>query len=756
MIDAYVIHLERETDKKARFLDQSKDAELNFIFVNAVDGNDLSSETFSIAPLWYDRYLGTGITRGEIGCALSHYKAWEAFYNSGQIHAFFFEDDVYFKGNTDLALTYPPYADIVYVLRKPLKADKEYNNYFDKIQASYWLCGYLLTRRGVEKLLLTNYKENLIVVDEFLPLLYDREYLSEYNNYYNGIQLKAYAIKKEYSFIDLVPNTFKQSTTYHSPYYEYDSEFVCLVQKGTSITSLQRFQQSCRKYSVQCRVVDDIAAAVETMDPEKYVIIANPDHCFFINHPAKYIQEQKVIESVEYLTGADSMSITDKHSMLLNGADNPLLLNKYENYTVSKVKGSYGCVLSRKDTYTDRVCAVVLAYGSYYACLQSVCSIDYPKNLLDVVVYTDMEFEWDSVQIYKATKLEAYYNLYKHLEDYEYIWVVDSSNVFTEPSILKDCIDSQKMVVSGLVTKTDTILSNFWGELDENGWYRRSDDYFTILNRSIENVWNVPFVGGNVLIHRNMFEYDLYADKTFKDPDMMLCHNLRLLNEGMYLINLKRYGYIQQYKPISEWGEEEIFDKEYLSFYREGTDIFQEVKKDTDIWFFPFFKPEFCNYLVEMAERNGQWSGGVYAPQGSVDNRINAVENIPTQDIHLKDLGLDDFWNGIVKQHFKKVMSHLYKYLVKNYNIAFIVKYDANRGQTSLQPHHDASVYTTNIALSNCTDYEGGKVLFHSKNVEFINRNKGYVCLHPGRITHYHEAFPITKGKRYILVSFNN
>ena len=28
--------------------------------------------------------------------------------------------------------------------------------------------------------------------------------------------------------------------------------------------------------------------------------------------------------------------------------------------------------------------------------------------------------------------------------------------------------------------------------------------------------------------------------------------------------------------------------------------------------------------------------------------------------------------------------------------------------------------------------------------------------IHPGKITHYHEALSITRGKRYILVSFNN
>jgi len=204
------------------------------------------------------------------------------------------------------------------------------------------------------------------------------------------------------------------------------------------------------------------------------------------------------------------------------------------------------------------------------------------------------------------------------------------------------------------------------------------------------------------------------------------------------------------------WPNDKIFSPEYLNFFLEDDmTSLNEIKESTDIWCFPFFTPEFCDYIVKVAETNGKWSGGVYA-KGTIDKRINAVENIPTQDIHLKDLGLREFWVEIVNVHFKKIMSKLYRYKTKDYNIAFIVKYDAEKGQTSLQPHHDSSVYTTNIALCSDSEYEGGGVKFHSRNVTLFNKNKGWLCLHPGRVTHFHEALPITKGLRYVLVSFNN
>jgi len=31
---------------------------------------------------------------------------------------------------------------------------------------------------------------------------------------------------------------------------------------------------------------------------------------------------------------------------------------------------------------------------------------------------------------------------------------------------------------------------------------------------------------------------------------------------------------------------------------------------------------------------------------------------------------------------------------------------------------------------------------------------RGWALIHPGRLTHLHEGLPVTKGKRYIMVSF--
>ena len=158
-----------------------------------------------------------------------------------------------------------------------------------------------------------------------------------------------------------------------------------------------------------------------------------------------------------------------------------------------------------------------------------------------------------------------------------------------------------------------------------------------------------------------------------------------------------------------------------------------------------------CTELIQRAELLNNWSKG---GDKYHDPRINNVEQYPTQDIHMKDLGLEKMWKTFIEKYISKIAAFKYSnYKTKGLNIAFIVKYEENK-QTSLDPHHDSSTYTVNIALNK--DYEGGGCKFIRQDVVLTNKEIGYATIHPGKLTHYHEGLKVTKGKRYILVSFIN
>lgn len=123
----------------------------------------------------------------------------------------------------------------------------------------------------------------------------------------------------------------------------------------------------------------------------------------------------------------------------------------------------------------------------------------------------------------------------------------------------------------------------------------------------------------------------------------------------------------------------------------------------------------------------------------------------------LQILEWEDMWRQFVKDYISQIASYLFDDMTtKDINIAFIAKYDANGGQVKLEPHHDASTYTMNIALNSSNEYTGGGVRFINKhrNGSIKEIPLGYCLLHPGRVTHKHEGLPITSGKRYIMVSF--
>ena len=836
MIDAYVINLEKDKERinklKQNITNLNVSNHINFVYIKAVEQSTFNDHVFTVCNTWFDPYLKTGITTGEVGCALSHNKCWNQFYTSQKEYALILEDDVEFTEKYDInletLLNYPKDADIVYIHRKKLKQNEiKYDDVFTNVKASSWTCGYLLTRKGVEKLLKTKYLDNLIVVDDFLPILYDAEYLPRYKQYYNDVRLNAYAIENG-SIVTLIPETFSCSNTFHSKYYKYDNNFIVVTSDvKTSMSSINRFIYSCEKFSLNVKIINDVSAIVKWLDTivdeDKIIIICDSNYSFFINNPLHIFlrnsnhvyknfnnlndfitgynnntiyfygkkniltdiltdilknnsilseqEEQTEIVKCLSMTDHNNNNICDDNNnnnnyIIVNGYYNKLLLNKYENYILRKIYKSYGYhENSAFNNYNFKIRVNVMIYDrNYKHCINNLKKIDYPMDLIDIHIYTNQELLNDNIyniQIHNLNIFQAYKEMYNYYADYDYIWIISSSYIITDFSLLKKCIDANKNVTSGLQKSKKTLLSNFWGDISNSGWYKRSNDYIDIVNQNKINLWNVPYICGNVLINTNILKkYDILKVINYDttNVDMVLCENLRLNNEGLYLLNNKCYGYICDQLDdfgLSEWSEESILHEDFYDFlYNNKTDIFNEI--GTDIWNMPFFSVEFCDYLIKISEERGEWSNGVFAEKTEIDKRINAVENIPTQDVHLKDLKMEKFWSYVVNNYFKKIMSCLYKYKTKDYNIAFIVKYDYENGQKSLMPHHDASVYTINVALNSSDNYTGGGVNFIHKKCMFLNKNPGYLLLHPGRITHYHEALPITSGKRYILVSFNN
>lgn len=525
---------------------------------------------------------------------------------------------------------------------------------------------------------------------------------------------------------------------------------------------------------------------IDQIDNISKNIVVPDTGCVLFQHLYMYGPQNRPFRTDRAIFSNNKTGSTPK---VLCGCDTTkIYLNSLSNYTLYGLRQQYGYKPRGINTDAslpkiDVFCFFVDGYRRDF--IKMLENIDYPSDLLRVFVFDNfnrganiLDDRFD-VTYFDCSYAEVGPHIMRYTlkSDSEYVWLLHEGYNITNKNTLKSCIDVNKDVVAPLLKRRLTLFSNFWGDIDENGFYKRSSDYLDILNQKVMSLWDVPYVHGNILLKKEVLirNPDMFISHPKIDRDMAICKTLRDNNELIYLLNTEEFGYIEDEinknslvnltsvpnHPI--WTMEEYLHPLFYDFMFGGksfndprgpdnNSIFNQIGQD--IWQFPLFTEDFCDGLVSEANKYGEWSPG---NDNTIDPRLSGGhENYPTQDIHLTQLGLGNFWKDIiVGMCFQRVMSYLYKYKTKGYNISFIARYKFGE-QIKLAPHHDASNYTTNIALNTQdVDYVGGGSKFLFLNTSITHNKKGYVSLHPGKISHYHEGMSISSGTRYILVSFN-
>lgn len=92
----YVVNLDRSTDRWERASRIFKNLNIDIERISAVDGRKMSQlELQALRPEFKDRHFWLKeMTPGEIGCYLSHIKAWETFLKTNEKWALIMEDDM--------------------------------------------------------------------------------------------------------------------------------------------------------------------------------------------------------------------------------------------------------------------------------------------------------------------------------------------------------------------------------------------------------------------------------------------------------------------------------------------------------------------------------------------------------------------------------------------------------------------------------------------------------------------------------------
>uniref|UniRef100_K7GBB8 Procollagen-lysine,2-oxoglutarate 5-dioxygenase 3 n=1 Tax=Pelodiscus sinensis TaxID=13735 RepID=K7GBB8_PELSI len=357
--------------------------------------------------------------------------------------------------------------------------------------------------------------------------------------------------------------------------------------------------------------------------------------------------------------------------------------------------------------------------------------------------------------------------------DCDYYFSMDADVLLTHPGALRDLIQQNQKVIAPMVSRPRKLWSNFWGALSPEGYYARSEDYVELVQGKRIGVWNVPYISQAYLVHGETLRSELHDRSVFTmeetDPDMAFCKNVRERGIFLHIPNLEDFGHLlsianyntsrlhpdlwQIMENPLDWQEKYIHEN--YSRVLDGELVEQPCP---DVYWFPVLTELACDELVEEVEHYGIWSGGRHE-----DARLaGGYENVPTDDIHMNQIGFEREWLHFLREFIAPVTEQLYPgYYTKVPGLRELQLGCYITLCTDPSPSRTRDRAAIPWLLHQGTRPErapagmgcpwGNLQLHHS-----VHRPQPQSLLlrPPGRLTHYHEGLPTTRGTRYIMVSF--
>lgn len=373
MIDkTYIINLNRKIQRKLDMLLEFKKlgdfgSKMNYTFFDAADGEnrDLLSEYHIKQPFWHNHNSGKAMTKGEIGCAVSHYLIWleiVKLVENKQLRMdskiLILEDDIYFSDNfvnnfqlfmSEINFDY----DLLYIGRDPCELDKEVmvTKHIRTVCYSYGAHAYLLTYEGAKKLTQCNYLDNILPTDDFLAIMYGcpgigaKPYFSKIYQPYD--KLKCYSF---YPNLVKLSNPFDSDTyTSHSSFCtnkfifkseldHSEKEFVVLhyVPKNCLMKTndpINRFKEYCQIYGFPYNHVIHLADELSQWSTEKLdstlVLYVPFENTLVISSPTEIIDKfEKLVQSDYNKIIIGTIMAGSTGSTCSTGSINDTMINK--------------------------------------------------------------------------------------------------------------------------------------------------------------------------------------------------------------------------------------------------------------------------------------------------------------------------------------------------------------------------------------------------------------------------------------------
>ena len=171
----FIINLPDRTDRLELFHNTNPNINAE-LFKNVFNGrqityDELIRKGFDTDKSWKDPILKTHLTKGEVGCFLSHWYVWQYAIENNET-VIVFEDDAIISDRYDeneikeLLKTY----NFLYLGYNEMGERKEVNDQIVIPDYPYWTVSYVITPEAAKILCTEDAKKNIIPVDEYLPI----------------------------------------------------------------------------------------------------------------------------------------------------------------------------------------------------------------------------------------------------------------------------------------------------------------------------------------------------------------------------------------------------------------------------------------------------------------------------------------------------------------------------------------------------------------------------------------------------------
>lgn len=215
--EIYMINLKRRPKRRKRMMATLKELGIAVKIFDAIDGkamttDDIKALGIDMLPGFKDPWAKRTLTKGEIGCFLSHYYIWQEVVEKGYEKILIIEDDVRFEYKYRAKMHYLFQEieekgfnwDLIYVGRKILRAKDEAYLNGSRILVhpsySYWTLSYMLTQEGARKLLAQKPLNRMVPVDEYLPIMFNKHPRSDWASQFHPLDLVAYSVNPLFVF----------------------------------------------------------------------------------------------------------------------------------------------------------------------------------------------------------------------------------------------------------------------------------------------------------------------------------------------------------------------------------------------------------------------------------------------------------------------------------------------------------------------------------------------------------------------------